>query len=89
MVFIDIVFYISPVLHSAVVPLAMCSVSCLCRLHLLLQVVSLGIVGVFSILKDVWKTNPDLCLQVLEQFLNILQGQNPAGLRNEPAEATG
>ena len=52
-------------------------------------VVGLGVRGLFSIVRDVWRSQPELCLRALREFLNILQGQNPAGLKNEPAETTG
>ena len=50
---------------------------------------TLGIRGVFSILQEVWQTAPELCVKVLTEFLNILQGQSPAGLKNEPPQTTG
>ena len=51
--------------------------------------VGLGVKGVFVIIKDVWRTHPELCLRALTEFSNILCGQTPAGLKNEPAETTG
>ncbi|CAI8051400.1 E3 ubiquitin-protein ligase MYCBP2 [Geodia barretti] len=51
-------------------------------------VVGLGVRGVFSIIQEVWQTMPSLCLRALREFLNILQGQSPAGLRSEPKETT-
>ena len=53
------------------------------------QVVGLGVRGVFTIIRDIWQSNPELCLKVLKEFLNILQGQTPAGLKNEPIDSTG
>ena len=52
-------------------------------------VVGLGVKGVFTIVRDIWHTHPELCLRALKEFLNILQGQSPAGLKNEPYESTG
>ena len=52
-------------------------------------VVGLGVKGVFTIVHDIWHTHPELCLRALKEFLNILQGQSPAGLKNEPYESTG
>lgn len=52
-------------------------------------VVGLGVKGVFTIVCDIWHTHPQLCLRALKEFLNILQGQSPAGLRDEPQESTG
>lgn len=52
-------------------------------------VVGLGVKGVFTIVRDIWHTHPELCLKALKEFLNILQGQSPAGLRDEPYESTG
>ena len=43
----------------------------------------------FAILRDVWQTIPQLCLRVLKEFLDILQGQDPAGLKQEPPDITG
>ena len=53
------------------------------------QVVGLGVRGAFTIIQDVWQTMPGLCLRALRAFLDILQGQSPAGLRREPKETTG
>ena len=39
-------------------------------------------------MQEVWQTVPELCVKVLGEFLNILQGQSPAGLKNEPTETT-
>lgn len=52
-------------------------------------VVGLGVKGVFTIIRDIWHTHPELCLRALKEFLNILQGQSPSGLRDEPRESTG
>ena len=52
-------------------------------------VVGLGVKGVFTIVRDIWHTHPELCLKALKEFLNILQGQSPSGLRDEPLESTG
>lgn len=51
--------------------------------------VGLGVKGVFVIIRDIWRTHPELCLRALGEFSNILCGQTPAGLRNEPADTTG
>ncbi len=53
------------------------------------QVVGLGVRGVFTIVRDIWQSSPELCLRVLKEFLNILQGQTLAKLKNEPTETTG
>ncbi len=52
-------------------------------------VVGLGVKGVFSIIRDIWHKQPDLCLRALMEFVNILQGQSPDGLKNEPKKTTG
>ncbi len=52
-------------------------------------VVGLGVKGVFSIIRDIWHKQPDLCLRALMEFVNILQGQSPDGLKNEPRKTTG
>lgn len=51
--------------------------------------VGLGVKGVFVIIRDVWRTHPELCLRALTEFSNILSGQAPAGLQNESADTTG
>jgi hypothetical protein len=51
--------------------------------------VGLGVKGVFVIIRDLWRTHPELCLKALTEFSNILCGQSPAGLRGESAETTG
>ena len=51
--------------------------------------VGLGVKGVFVIIRDVWRTHPELCLRALVEFSNILSGQTPAGLRNEAPDTTG
>lgn len=51
--------------------------------------VGLGVKGLFIIIRDVWRTHPGLCLRALTEFSNILCGQTPAGLKNEPADTTG
>ena len=52
-------------------------------------VVGLGVKGVFTIVRDIWHTHPELCIRALKEFLNILQGQSPSGLKDEPKETTG
>ena len=52
-------------------------------------VVGLGVKGVFTIINEIWRTQPELCLRALREFGNILQGQSPDGLKNEPKETTG
>ena len=41
------------------------------------------------IIQDIWHSQPELCLRALKEFLNILQGQIPGGLKSEPSETTG
>ncbi len=52
-------------------------------------VVGLGVKGVFAIIRDIRYSQPDLCLRALMEFVNILQGQIPGGLKDEPRESTG
>ena len=52
-------------------------------------VVGLGVKGVFVIIRDIWRTHPELCLRALTEFSNILCGQNPSGLKSEPEDTTG
>ncbi|KAL5460457.1 hypothetical protein EMCRGX_G033908 [Ephydatia muelleri] len=51
-------------------------------------IVGLGVRGVFAIIREVWHTNTDLCVRALQEFLHILEGQEPFSLRNEPKEIT-
>jgi len=52
-------------------------------------VVSLGLCSVFELLRETQFTQPSLCHRALLALLNILQGQTPEALRNEPADIIG
>lgn len=51
--------------------------------------VGLGVKGVFVIIGEIRYSHPELCLQALTEFSNILCEQTPAALKNEPKETTG
>jgi len=49
----------------------------------------MGLCSVFELLRETQSTNPVLCHRALVALLNILQGQAPEALRNEPADIVG
>ena len=46
----------------------------------------MGVHGVFEIICETWHSHPELCVKVLQSFLDLLQGQGPSGLRYKPKE---
>ena len=51
-----------------------------------ISVVSMGVRGVFVIIRETWHSHPELCIKALQSFLDLLQGQAPSGLKYEPKE---
>ena len=51
--------------------------------------VSLGIKGLFELVKETWKKYPELCKKALQAFFDLLQGLDPEELNDEPAEVVG
>ena len=49
------------------------------------KLVGFGLVSVYELINGSKSTHPALCIRVLEAFLDILQGQQPEALRNEPS----
>ena len=54
-----------------------------------LQMVGLGVCGVFELIRETRYTHPALCVRALQALLDMLQGQNPEALKLEPADAIG
>ncbi|GAB6023050.1 hypothetical protein CHUAL_007142 [Chamberlinius hualienensis] len=50
------------------------------------KIVGVGLCGVFELVNEIKLSHPVLCTKALEALLDILQGQQPEGMRNEPAE---
>jgi E3 ubiquitin-protein ligase MYCBP2 len=50
------------------------------------KMVSLGIKGLFELVKETWKKYPELCKKALQAFFDLLQGLDPEELNDEPAE---
>ncbi|MPC80448.1 E3 ubiquitin-protein ligase highwire [Portunus trituberculatus] len=48
--------------------------------------VGLGLVSVYELIRGSVSAYPALCIRALEALLDILQGQQPDALRNEPQE---
>ena len=55
----------------------------------LFQIVGLGLVSVYELIRGSVSAYPALCIRALEALLDILQGQQPEALRNEPPEVIG
>lgn len=53
------------------------------------QIVSIGLCSVVDLIRETQLTHPMLCGRALQSLLDILQGQQPEGLRTEPAEVVG
>lgn len=51
--------------------------------------VGLGLVSVYELIRGSVSAYPALCIRALEALLDILQGQQPDALRNEPQEVIG
>jgi len=51
------------------------------------KVVGLGLCGVFELIRETHTSHPALCTRALHALLDMLQGQQPESLRNEPKEA--
>lgn len=50
------------------------------------KIVSLGLRSVFEIIKESRTAHPGLCTKALCALLDVLQGQTPEGLKNEPSD---
>ena len=59
-----------------------------CR-NIFLQVIQLGLVGVFELIRETANQHNFLCCKALQALLHMLQGQNLEGMRNEPLSVLG
>jgi E3 ubiquitin-protein ligase MYCBP2 len=53
------------------------------------QIVGIGLCGVFELIRETRESHPSLCLRTLKALLDMLQGQSPEGLYNEPPDVIG
>lgn len=53
------------------------------------QIVGIGLRCVLELIRDSRSTHPVICTRALAALLDVLQGQQPQGLQNEPAEVIG
>ncbi|XP_042905925.1 E3 ubiquitin-protein ligase MYCBP2 isoform X1 [Parasteatoda tepidariorum] len=50
------------------------------------KIVGIGLCSVFELIKESQKNHPHFCMRALEALLDMLQGQQPEGLKYEPSE---
>ncbi|KAI8499942.1 hypothetical protein Bbelb_222590, partial [Branchiostoma belcheri] len=50
------------------------------------RIVGIGLCGVFELIRETRLSHPALCARALQALLDMLQGQQPEGLRSEPAD---
>lgn len=55
----------------------------------LLQIIGIGLCGVFELIKETRFSHPLLCLRSLQALLDMLQGQQPEGFQTEPPDVLG
>lgn len=56
---------------------------------LCLQIIGIGLCGVFELIKETRFSHPLLCLRSLQALLDMLQGQQPEGFQTEPPDVLG
>ena len=54
-----------------------------------LQVIQLGLVGVFELIRETASSHRALCCKALQALLHMLQGQALEGMRNESSNVLG
>lgn len=54
-----------------------------------LQIIGIGLCGVFELIKETRFSHPLLCLRSLQALLDMLQGQQPEGFQTEPPDVLG
>lgn len=54
-----------------------------------LQIVGIGLNGVFELIKETCHGFPGLCVKALQALLDMLQGQQPESMKLEPADVIG
>ncbi|KFM80172.1 putative E3 ubiquitin-protein ligase MYCBP2, partial [Stegodyphus mimosarum] len=50
------------------------------------KIVGIGLCGVFELIKESQKNHPHFCMRALQALLDMLQGQQPEGLKGEPPD---
>ena len=50
------------------------------------QVVGIGLKSILELIRESRSSHPELCTKALSAALDVLQGQQPEGLRAEPAD---
>lgn len=53
------------------------------------QIIGIGLCGVFELIKETRFSHPSLCLRSLQALLDMLQGQQPEGFQTEPPDVLG
>lgn len=59
------------------------------RLYDHVQIIGIGLCGVFELIKETRFSHPSLCLRSLQALLDMLQGQQPEGFQTEPPDVLG
>lgn len=59
---------------------------CVC---VVVQIIGIGLCGVFELIKETRFSHPSLCLRSLQALLDMLQGQQPEGFQTEPPDVLG
>lgn len=54
-----------------------------------IQIVGLGLNGVFELVRETRSQYPELCVKALRSLLDMLQGQQPEGMKKEPPDVVG
>lgn len=58
-------------------------------LSVCVQIIGIGLCGVFELIKETRFSHPSLCLRSLQALLDMLQGQQPEGFQTEPPDVLG
>lgn len=56
---------------------------------IVLQIVGLGLCGVFELVRETREHYPELCIKAMKALLDMLQGQLPESMKHEPADIVG
>ena len=54
-----------------------------------LQIVGLGLRGVFELVRETRDHYPELCIKAMKSLLDMLQGQLPESMKLEPVDIVG
>lgn len=55
----------------------------------IIQIVGLGLCGVFELVRETRDNYPELCIKAMKALLNLLQGQLPESMKHEPTDVVG